>query len=144
MALRTNTAKVIAVLGRDYDGKSDLNGPIAVANSLTTRTINAAANEDGISVSSSDAELMERLLSAHFSRMNDPQYKSRSTLSASGNWRGEDGKGLDATTYGQNAQGMDPTGGWLRAIFNGQVVGGGWLGKPVDEQLSYNERNGVV
>lgn len=139
---RTTEALVRERLGRDYNGYGNLKIPIQLSNSLVTRAIEKAASSDGVSVSTDDARYLENELACHFYCVSDRVYTSRSTLSASGAWAFQAGKGLDATPYGQSAKSFDPTGGWIEAIADGMEVDVSWLGKRADEQLSWTDRNG--
>jgi hypothetical protein len=89
----------------------------------------------------SQAELLERWLSAHFYCMMDPNYKSKSTAGASATFqRPQDGKGLESTSYGQMAVAMDYSGA-LKNLTNKERARAIWLGKPPSQQVPYCQRN---
>lgn len=143
MAYRTSSDKVQKRLGSDFTpGRDLLSFAIPAANALVTR-LNASATADGYTLSSTELSLIETELACHFYCVSDRVYTSKSTLGASGSFAGQYGKKLEATPYGQSASSLDPS-GWLQALMNNAVLDCQWMGKPYDEQLSYDERNGVV
>lgn len=141
MAIRTTESAVETLLGRDYDGTTSLTRSVAMASKLVDRLVTCAANKDpAITFDSEELEQLEALLAAHFYQMSDPGYTSRSTMSASGSFRGQFTRKLDATSYGQNAMLMDVS-GCLENFDKRQSAGMAWLGKPDSEKLTYDERN---
>lgn len=142
MAIRTTAVAVRAVLGRDYDDENspDLSPYCESASSVVDDVV-AKAAADGITISTTKAELIARWLAAHDYCLSDRLFASRNELGAGGSFQGQTGMGLDYTPYGQRARMFDPS-GWLEALANGSVATVDWLGKPASSQLSYTDRNG--
>lgn len=138
---RTNSAAVVLILGNNYDSTNvpSLTPFIDTATAIVNR-VAACAILKGKTLTSEELELIERWLSAHFYTMMDPTFKSRSTASASGSWRGSDGMKLDASLYGQQAKMLDYS-GCLESFEKRQVIRVEWLGKPPSTQTDYEERN---
>lgn len=139
MAVRTTSAAVVDILGPHYDAvrTPSLTGFIATASSLVDKV---SANDTAGKLSASDLEIIERWLSGHFYQQSDQMFTSRSTGKASGSFQGQTGMGLENSIYGQTAMSLDVT-RYLAALNKGGIVGGAWLGKPLSEQLTYDERN---
>lgn len=57
-------------------------------------------------------EMIERYLTAHFARLDNPEKSSKSIAGSatSFNYRGGDGLNLRSTPYGEQAVALDPTG----------------------------------
>lgn len=144
MAQRTNEQDVIDLLGDNYGAKRDGSMPVMAgfllaASSLVDQTV-ACATRKSIVISSSDQEILERMLAAHMYMMSDKAYQSRATLGRTGTFQGQTGMRLEATDYGQQAMVVDPS-GCLENINKRQKAGGTWLGKTAAEQLTYDQRN---
>lgn len=116
----TTTAQVKALLGPNYD---NINMP-DLQQFIDTATVMVA----GISaygtrratdpaISTAELEIIERWLSAHMYAIQDPTYRSRQTLAASGVFDGTTDMYLEATRYGQQALALDRS-GYLRTIGN--------------------------
>lgn len=131
----------LASKGGDYDDTNEpaLTGYIESASAVVSR-VNTCASAKGITLSSTELELIERWLSAHAYVMSDQTYAAKATSRASGTFHGETGLNLDATKYGQMAKILDPS-GCLVAIASAYRVGAYWLGKPPSTQLNYDERD---
>lgn len=136
---RTSSAAVILVLGQrtaagkagNYDGQSDLSPYIEAASSVVD-DLAAAASAEGITFTSTKAELVERWLAAHYYTQMDPLYKSRTT---------DRGKGdFVEQNFLMVATQLDPT-GLLPGILEGNRAEGDWLGKAAPDALTYEERN---
>lgn len=141
MAIRTTESDVATLLGDDYNGTTSLTRSVAMASKLVDRMITCAANKvPAITFDSTELEQIEALVAAHFYQMADPGYTSRSTMSASGSFRGQFTRKLDATAYGQNAMLMDVS-GCLENFDKRQSAGMSWLGKADPDKLTYAERN---
>ena len=140
---RTTAAAVKLVMapGKDYDTNRspDLTPFIDTASAVVDR-VAACATAKGITLSSTELELIERWLSAHFHCVSDKPYSTRSTQGASGGFHGQTAMALDATLYGQTAKGIDYS-GCLAAIFAKQKARMKWLGKPPSEQVDYVNRD---
>lgn len=138
---RTTAVAVKELLGRNYD--SSYNPPltrhIKWANKVVDRVV-TCATQKGETLDTAELEMLECLLAAHHYQASDEGYTSRSTSGASGSFKGQFGKGLERTTYGQDAMLMDAT-GCLTAFDKGNKATFLWGGKPEPEQLSYRERN---
>lgn len=144
MAIRTISASVQAILGGHYDSDAatDLTPFIATANVLTDQVDACDTNN---SLDSTELELIERYLSAHFYAHSDQIAKSRTTGDASISFQGTTGKGLDSTQYGQTAMLLDETGCLTRK--NTQMIEGKkratvtWMGKAKSAQTNYIDRD---
>lgn len=141
MALRTTSSLVKGILMRDYDNRRtpSLDPFILTANSLVNR-LSTRATEIGLSVGSETLELVERWLAAHYYVMSDKTFAENTTSGASAVYQGQTGMSLDASFYGQTAQTLDPTGllGKLSQRAGASVL---WLGKPVSQQIPYEQRD---
>ena len=123
----------------DYDGVSSLTPHIDTANVIVTR-VNTCAVSKGITLSSTELELIERWLAAHSYVMSDQTYASKKTGERSAVFHGKTGMSLEATKYGQMALTLDIS-GCLKAISRGirqEVV---WLGKAPSDQIDYSDRD---
>lgn len=125
---RTNAALVQALLQQDYDTNNnpDLNQYITGA-SLFVNRIKTCAQTKGMPLTDDELEYIERCISAHAYCMGDPTYKQKSTSSASGGFFGQDGKGLEASRYGQWALRADIS-GCVEAYDKRKVAGAFWGG----------------
>ena len=123
MGIRTNDEAVRAVL--DTDAAIEVAPFIKTANSLT----NYVARRDAAGLLDAEAlRQIETYLAAHFYALKDPQFRSKSTGGASGQFQGQSGMGLDATDWGQQAKLLDYT-GTLNSLAIGRArVGAAWLG----------------
>lgn len=86
---------------------------ITTAHAVVERYIVPDAATDG-----SDDDILvqvELYLSAHFYCITNPQMSSKSIAGVSGSFLVQGGKGLEQTTFGQQALALDPTGN-LKAI----------------------------
>jgi len=140
---RTNASYVIALLrpGRDYDGQSDVAPFIASATAVVDR-VDACATDKGVTLSSTELELIERWLAAHFYKSSDRQEQSKRTMSAAATFGGKTGLNLDGTTYGQTAMVLDPS-GCLAAVGSGERKRAScfWAGRRPSEQTDYRNRD---
>lgn len=111
MSQRTSTTAVKAVLlpGQEYDldRNPSLQPFIDAASSMVDR---AVATRRGSVLSTSDQELIERYLAAHFYCTSDKVYTSTSKGGASGSFMQQTGKGLEQTPHGQTILRLDYTG----------------------------------
>lgn len=128
---RTTATLVQSLLGADYGplpsgSLPDLNQYIAGATLFINRVVTCSQTK-GIPLTPDEAEYCERCVSAHYYQMSDPAYKARNTSSASGTFFGQDGKGMEATRYGQLAI-MADTSGCLNALAKRQTAGAFWGG----------------
>lgn len=129
MRVRTTQDLVIGILGRDYDTDKtpDIAQYMLAANVLVSRVVALAAkqnyflSDDGID---SEAEVIERWLSAHFYQASDKGLMSSSNIAGGGTHEGRLDMGLNLTRYGQNAMILD-TSGVLKAISQREIVSGG-------------------
>lgn len=138
---RTTTTAVDELLGVNYDGETSLTPYVAMATALIDRVVVCAATR-GLTLTSDEAELLERNMAAHFYSSMDPLYSSKSTAGASGSFMWQGGQGLDGSRYGQAAKLLDRS-GCLTAL---TTPGAGraratWLGKRPSEQIPYNQRD---
>jgi hypothetical protein len=121
----------------DYDGTTDLTPYIVSASSVVDRVATAASDIKGITLSTTELELIERWLAAHFYTKMDPTYLTKTT-------------GKAVVSFARNPKVPEPYkdvaiamdySGMLNAILNRQSAGGFWMGKTVPDQLSYTDRN---
>ena len=148
---RTTSTLVIGILGRDYDSQPEVGAPP----SLTPYIDTASALVDDIvanavalglpALSAGRLELIERWLSAHYYQQSDQGFTSKSTDGASASFKGQTGKGLNGTQYGQSAITLDTT-KYLQKIA-AEVDGNQaktatllWLGKNPTDQIDYETR----
>lgn len=138
MAARTSAdaVKLLMAPGGDYREGKDLAPFLATAAALIDRVV-ACAAEDGNPLTSTEAELLERWMAAHFYTKADRVTSSRSTLGASGAFV------LDPAVpepYKAAALELDPS-GCLGRYLSKASARAAWLGKTESEQLSYEDRN---
>lgn len=105
--MRTNKDKVEDILVDHYDGVTSLTPFIQTASSLVDKV---ARNDVESAHSSSDLELIERWLAAHFYAHADQLMQSESKGRASGSYQGQTAMIFMSTQYGQTALGLDTTG----------------------------------
>ena len=146
MATRTDEARVKSIMGRDYDHKLSLRGPIQAANALTNNLVKLIAKyKPFLSLDNSTLELIERYLAAHFYQAFDKGYTQRSTSQASGGFQGQKGTtGLETTEYGARALILDYTRvlnamdkGHISDAFTGPLCG--WGDDATDDDLVEDE-----
>lgn len=140
--MRTTSVLVKGILGDNYDTlvNPDLTPAITAANMVMNRVATMASTK-GMALSTTELELIERWLSAHFYCVNDPLYTSRSTQGASGSFQvGQAIEGFGSTEYGRQAMAMDYS-GCLKVMSTKQRAVMTWLGKPPSAQIRYNQRN---
>ena len=104
---RTTQSNVKSILGDHYDGKSAVQPFIDSAASLVNKI--SSNDTDGL-LSSSDLELIERWLSAHFYAHMDQFFQSKNTGRAGGSFQGQTAMVFTSTLYGQTALALDVTG----------------------------------
>ena len=138
MAVRTTAGDVQGVLGINYDKKTPLDGFIATATAVTDQCAVRAAAKD-ITLSSTDLELIERWLAAHYYALSDPPFKKTTITGPQGGAGGEvmgtTGLYFEATYYGQVAMMLD-RGGYLSAIGSQsgrKIASAVWLGTEAEE-----------
>lgn len=139
---RTTEALVAAILGSDWDGSRDLDQFIAAATVLVDR-VNTCATNKGVTLTSTELELIERWLAAHFlTTTSSPfrPYKSKKTADAAASYQGETGKGLESSFYGQTAMNLDPS-GCLESITSRKRALLEWVGKRPSDQIAYEDRD---
>lgn len=141
MSVRTNPDLVKSVLLADYDsvGHPSLLPFITAANRLVTRVSTCATNKN-MSLSTGLLTDIETWLAAHFYVMSDRAFSEEKSLSASGKYQGQTGKGLEASSYGQTAMILDYS-GCLSAIDKNKIVSVKWLGKKSSEQTPLEDRD---
>lgn len=123
----------------DYDGTTDLGQFIDTANVIVTR-VNTCASDKDITLSSTELELIERWLAAHYYVMSDQVRESKRTGDAESKYQGKTGKNLEASKYGQTAMDLDPS-GCLASLNNRKIASMFWAGKTPTEALDYDERD---
>jgi hypothetical protein len=138
---RTSKDAVLAVLGDNYDVERalDLQPFMDTASSVVDRVVTCATTK-GITLSTTEQEITERWLAAHFYAVNDPLYTSRSTGGASGSFQtGTPDKGFSSTEYGRQSLALDYS-GCLENISKKQRAKVFWLGKNPSQQIPYSQR----
>jgi hypothetical protein len=137
MALRVTAAEIRAVI--DYDDAIPIDAFITAANALTDYV--SSQDSDSL-LSAALLKEIERYLAAHFYESRDPQYTSRSTGGASGNFQGQFKTGLESSKWGQHAMVLDVT-GTLRNLNDGKQAAPTltWLGLAPSEQTDYIDRD---
>jgi hypothetical protein len=104
---RTTSINVESILVDHYDGTTSLIPFMDIASSLVDKIV--TADTDGV-LSTSDLELIERNLTAHFYGHADQFFTSKSTGQASGSFQGQTAMYFNSTLYGQTAVLLDCTG----------------------------------
>lgn len=132
---RTTPTKVKELLDRNYDARR---GPSLVVHIATSHAIInqvvTCATRKSVTITSEVLELMERWLAGYYYTKVDPLYGSRSTEGASGSFL------QSPDDYKNVAIDLDPS-GCLRGILMGPGAAMEWMGKPVSEQIDYDDRN---
>lgn len=136
MAVRTTEAAVRKLI--DTDPNFDVGPFIDAATALTDYVV----TQDTASVLTTALLLqIETYLAAHFYEHLDPQYTEKVTGDAEGKFQGEWGKNFESSKWGQTAMTLDVT-GTLAALSKGRIAASViWLGKPVSEQIEYQNRD---
>ena len=101
---RTDSNKVANILPTSLD-PNELTSWIDIATELVDDVEDADP-----SLPDTRLEKLERLTAAHLASAADPRHESTSGASRSVDYQGEYGTGFDATSYGQRALALDPTG----------------------------------
>lgn len=129
MAIRTTEEKVRDILGAQYDNTSSLLGFIQTANSLVDYVV--TKDTDGV-LASTNLELIERWLSAHFYGHADQFRQSEGAGGASGSYQGQTAMVFLSTQYGATALALDFTGELAKLQKQAQegkrTAGIAWLG----------------
>ena len=137
---RTTTTLVAEILGGHYvSGSSPSLQPFIDSATLVISRVITCATTKGITISTDEAEMIERYLAAHYFSFADQLYQSKATNGASGSFQGQTGKGIESSQYGMAALQIDPS-GCLAAIAKGARASVTWGGKPSNTQLSAYER----
>lgn len=143
---RTSAAAVKAILlpGKDYDNDqaADLTPFIDTASAMVDDVVACISAKGGMALTAARLELIERWLAAHYFKVSDKPYSSRSTEGASGGFDGQTAMYLESTLYGQTALRLDSS-GCLDAAGGKEVktAGAAWLGRPPSEQTDYADRD---
>lgn len=133
---RTSSAAVQAILGRNYDGTTDLSGFLSTAAAVVDWL--ESKDTDGV-LNATLKERIEAFLTAHYYAHADQLKQAESVGRSSVTYQGQTGMGFKSTQYGQSALELDVSGN-LSVIGKKQpkMV---WLGKTNSEALSYEDRN---
>jgi len=123
--MRTNSGAVEGILGDDWGGASLL--PYIKTATVVVDRVQTLAIARNMALSSSELEILETWLAAHFYTQMDPAYTNKSTDGASAGFMGQSGKGFEASRYGQQALRIDWSGS-LEAIDKRKIAKGAWLG----------------
>ncbi len=135
MAQRVTLIEV-QVLLRKYNDQIPMQPHVDYATALT----DVVSSRDTLSVlTTALLKQIELNLAAHHYSLTDPAYLEKKTQDASAKFYGETGKGLDFTPWGQTAKKLDIT-GFLSSLGKGKSIGVTWLGTPIDDQLTFLER----
>ena len=141
MAIRTTELAVKGILLDDYDTLTNPSlTPFILTASIITDRIVTCATSDGYTLTTDEKELIERWLSAHFYVMSDQNYSEKRTADAQGKFQGITKMRLEASKYGQTALILDPS-GCLESLSSRSRASAFWLGKPVSDQIAYENRD---
>lgn len=144
---RTTVTAVIQLMapGYDYDEfqAPSLDPFILSATGLTTGWVAAIARyrPELSTPDTGTQEIMERWLAAFFFKLVDQQFKTKNSGRSSATFRGDDGDGLKANTYGMGALGIDAPYKVLAPLYEGRFANTQWLGKVPSEQIPYADRD---
>lgn len=140
---RTTAKAVVDVLapGKDYDTvlNPSLQPFIDAANSIVNR-VKTCAIAKGLALSTSELEIIERWLAAHYYVQSDQTYASKNTSNASASFQGKTEKFIEGSKYGQAAINLDYS-GCLSAISKRTFASATWYGKPPSAQIDYKDRS---
>ena len=138
---RTTSGAVIGILLDDYDAENtpDVTPFIETASAMTD-DLNSYAIARSITLSATKLELIERWLAAWAYCQSDQPYIQKSTGESSATFQGKSGLKLDSNKYGQTATVLDSS-GYLTSLNSTFTVDAFWLGKPVSQQIPYDQRN---
>lgn len=141
MARRTTAPLVQGILdaGGDYNGTSDLTPYCDTATVIVDRVATCATSK-GITLTSTELELIERWLAAHCYVQSDQTYAEKTTQRAKGVMHGQTGMYLENSKYGQQAMLIDYS-GCLYNVCKQQRPAAFWLGKPPSSQIPYFQRD---
>lgn len=143
MAARTTQTLVGEILGSptgnpmlqpNWDGQTSLQPYIDKASLMVDRVVSCASRKS-MSLTSGEAEMVERWLAAYYYTVLDPLYKSRNTAGGSGSFVRSDNN-----DYKQAAIESDPS-GCLNAMMKQQRASGMWLGRVASEQTDADDRS---
>lgn len=135
---RTTVGAIKELLDLNYDtvNNPSLNPYLLMASAFVDRVVECAVSK-GITLSTTEKELIERAMGAHFYTKTDPVYQSRSTLSASGSFVRNP---KEPEPYKDLAISLDPS-GCVAALLNRNTTYAAWLGKRPSEQTDYDDRD---
>lgn len=128
---RTTSKAVRSILDPDVPEDTDFSPFIQSANVIVDRLRVAAINK-GIALTTKELTLIEMWLAAYYTCAREPQYRSKSTIGASGSWEVKD--------YLEMAKSLDPS-GTLAALMEHRKATITWLGKARSKQTPYDQRN---
>lgn len=109
---RVTGEEVKAILSTALSSE-DLGPFIATAHTLVNVHLSALRDPR---LSEDVLQEIELWLAAHFAAIRDPRVSEERVGDESFRYQGQTGTGLDATTYGQQARLLDPTGALVRAM----------------------------
>jgi hypothetical protein len=135
---RAEKGAVQQLLGRNWDGKTDLGRVIARAAKFVDRVVACAAAR-GLPLDTEELTLLEETIAAHLYTKIDPVLASKGTLGASGTFV-RDPKTPEP--YKAMAIEMDPSGCVAALLSAGAVKqpGAFWTGKTESERIPYVDR----
>jgi hypothetical protein len=96
--------------GTNWDGQTDLQQFINIANPIVSRVVRDAARYKEISITWEEQCNICTLLAAHLYIMTDRTYKSRGQGGSSASFDGNTDMYLESSLYGQGACLADPSG----------------------------------
>lgn len=126
---RTTDEAVQALL--QYDSSISVT-PFIEAATVVVDRVSSCASSKGEALTSTELELIERWLAAHYYTVRDQRYKSKSTEKASATF--------ETINYLDTAMAIDRS-GCLSGISKQKTVGLFWLGKAPSEQTDYVDRD---
>lgn len=127
---RTNEQAVVETLGNNYDTALALGGFITDAGGVVDDLIIYNASNEGLTLSATLLEYLERYLACHYYSLADQIFKYKQTGNAAASFQGETGMGYKTSLYGQQAIARDPTGYLaLQSVKAEDIDGGGGIRK---------------
>lgn len=144
--MTVSTANVQEHLGSNYGARADGTFPdlqphIDRAVAVTARVVTAAQQMCRLVPTPTEQDLIVLSLACHFYCKYDPLKTSESTGGASASLvTGGEAIKASGERYKQEAIETDPS-GLVNALLNRQTASATWLGKPVSQQIPYNQRD---
>lgn len=141
---RTTSTEVKAFLAGNYNSQSNptVDPFIEMAGVMVDNLVTCATSK-GVTLSDDTLKQIEKLLACHLYGFQDQFYKRKRTGQASGEFQGDTGMGLKSSFYGQTALSLDSSGCLSQADMPVIDLTMDWLGTPLRDQQTYDQRNGT-